>query len=1139
MIRRLSLLATLVFAASACSPKKVPPPPPNVQATAATTELASQLVNGTAEYLSTVQVTRTPAFTATETAPASVVADQYTARFSMTLPLQPGKNVFSFTATDSNGTSQPSTVTITRNADAPASLTLLPLSPIVTDGNLIVRATVANPEPISLAGFTIDFSAVPGTGASPDGGPAEGAIVGTAVTDASGVAQVTLQGLTVAGPWTVTGTSKDNPQASASAQVIVNGGFGTAALDLVLTGQDVSGKAVTSANGALTVAAGTSVTALIAPAGKDQGPYLSVPFTLSTNAPNGGVFGNTIVGLNAAAATPYEVAATVPPSAATGDQLAVLTTALTVQPGRTGEISVTLSQSQATADQSVSYRAIPQDGFGNPTGDAISVSIVDAAGNVVYPGVTPALAQVTGNATNQTGTVQIYVANSASGTSETIGGSTVSVGAGTAWTVKFADATASGISGSASLAVTAGTPASVSVNLGSNGPNVSATVVAGTNLPFSTTVLDDHGNPIVGQPIQVATSAPGAVVTTTSPGQGDISNLTVANGSSNPYYVWATVPVTGLTSPPIQLTVTPAAASALHFQVAALNLLAGGAVPYDWTITDANGNRVDLTSGGAPVIPTLSVVSGPVTGALLSPPPQAPSFDATTDLGTGELAFTAGSPAGVYTIEASVPASFNVAPSFQTLLVSAPQDVVPPTVSVSVTDGNGVSLAGATVSGGQTIVVTVTACDDTNLTSLYVQLSGAFNRTRGPVVPTNNAPGTGACLGGIQASQSWNVTVNGSGSEQLVATATDTASNTGVSPVVTFNVNPLQVDTNWISGANAVVQLGAKSLPLNGPMGVVVDSSTPNDPQLYLAQNGDATIMQYDTTTDAYSALVNTGTIGLGAQNFDITEIANTLYVSSNATNLNGGGGSPAIVQIPVAAPATLSLFSDDTKVTSMVPEGLANCPLVTGTGSTGALLALDDQSIGGGTNNEQADFLNLSSGSQLTGSPVALTGGGVFSTLRRPFSGVTGTNVDGSCAITGTLSDVVFASDDNQNAIWWFSLSPTFKSAQTIQPGQQCSLMNGPNNNCANQPAGIRLSANDHLVWADAGNGIVAYAKVDPATGALAAGTTPATLIRGLANPIGLAFDSAGHLYVVDNGVGTANGGTGAVYRITLGTGF
>ena len=1325
MNRPVALLAALVTTAAACGPKKVPPPAPDVQATAPTTELATQLVTGTAEYSSTVSVTRTPPFAAGETAPAAAVADQYTARFQMTLPLQPGQNVFSFAATDSNGTGPATTVTITRDAAAPAGLTLLPLNAIVTDGNLLVRATITNPEPISLAGFEIDFSATPGGGAA-DGGTA-GVVSASAATDASGVAQVALQGLTTAGPWTITARSKDNPQVQASAQVIVNGGFGSAQLDLVLAGQDATGKSVTSQNGALTVAAGTSVTAQIAPAGKDSGPYLSVPFTLSTNAPNGGVFGNVIGGLDVASSTPYQVAATVQPSAATGEQVAVLTVALTVAPaapdhfkitvapqatagaplpvgvdvqdalgndlpltavpqiatsdakatvtqgtlssgtltgaqvtfatvgsqtvtvtstqfadvtagdkatvtvvpgapaalaltltangspvtastqlqpntpitiqtvvsdaegnpipgaavsvqtdapgilavpsltgvtkagsyhvvatvigaalsqiapftvvpGPASQIAVTLSQSQATADQAVAYTAVPEDAFGNPTGDSLAISIADAAGNVIYPGVTPALAQATGNATNEAGTVQIYVANSASGTQETLPAGPVAVGAGAAWTVKFKDALASGLSASASLAIVPGAPASVTLTLGGNPPNGSATVAAGSTLTFATTVQDDHQNTIAGQPLEVATSAPGAVVTNTSPGQGQIGNLTVANAPSSPYYVWATVPVTGLTSPAVQLFVTPGPASALHFSVAALDLLAANAVPYSWTVTDASGNRVDLTSGGQPVIPSLAISSGPSSGALASPPPLAPSFDPVTDLGTGELAFTSSSPVGVYTIEASVPAAFNVAPAFQTVLLSQPQDVVPPTVTVSVTDTLGNSVAGGVANSGETLVVTVSACDDTALTSLLAQLSGAFNRTRGPVVPTNNAAGVGSCAGGIQASQSWTLTVPGgsNGLEQVIATATDTGNNTGVSALVTFQVTPLQLDATWISPAS-VFQLGVTSLTLNGPVGIAVDSSIPGDPVAYLAENGDWRILRYDSMSDAYSVLTNVSATGHGAQDFDVVQSGQVLYVSQNNVNFNGGGGQPAIVQIPLSTPGGASLFSDDGIVAGLMPEGLANCSLVTAS-TTPALLALDDQTGPGGGGNEQADFLGLLTGASLPGSPVPLTVGG-GAPAGKPFAGVTGTNADGSCSTAGSTADAVFASDDGANAIRWFKLSPGYQQTSVANGGQTCRLNGGGGSRCVNAPIGVRLSASGHLVWANSGNGTVSYVAVDPATGAPAG--TPATLIAGLISPAGLAFDASNRLYVVDNQMAGANGSNGVVYRITLNAGF
>ncbi len=1128
MNRRILPVLTLVFTAMACGPKKVPPPPPNVQVAEVTTELATELVLGTAEYLSTVQVTRTPAFTATETAPASVVADQYTAAFQMVLPLQPGQNVFSFTATDPNGTSAPTSVTITRTAAVPTALTVLPLSPRVTAGNLIVRATISNPEAIALGGFAIDFVADPGASSASDGGAA--AVSASASTDASGVAETVLQGLETAGPWTITATAKANPQATDSAVVIVNGGFGTAPLDLVLTGKDAAGLPVTSRNGAISVPAGATLTAQIAPAGQDQGPYLSIPFSLSTNAPGCAVQGNSLVGLNVASSTPYQVVATVPASAATGDQIVILTTALTVVPGAATKVAVALSQQRATADQPVAYTAVAQDALGNATGDALTPALTDAAGNVIYPGASPALAQVTGNATNSTGTVQIYVANTLAGTPVTLNGSTVPVGAGAAWTVTFTDAVTPTLKGSAALTVTPGAPASITLTLGNNSPNGSATIAAGTTLAVSTATVDDHQNAILGTPLRIFTSAPGAIVTSTSPGSGEILGLDTSNTATTPYEVWAVDPVTGLSSPLVNLFVTAGPASALHLSIAANNILSGNAVPYRWTITDASGNLVDLTSGGTPVIPTLSL-TGPAGGALQSPPPVAPTFDAATNTGTGELAVTLSSPAGVYTIEAQVPASLGVAPSFQTVLVSAPQDVLPPTVSLLVTDGNGTNLAGSTVTNGQLIVVTVTACDDTALTSLYAQFSGASNQTFGPFVPTNGAvggPGS-ACPGQQMASRIFTTGIGGgAGTVSVVATATDTANNTGVSSVVTFVLNPLQVDSAWVK---VVQPLGQSSLPLNGPMGISVDSSNPSDVQFYLAQNGSPTVMKYDSATDAYATFALTGA-GLGAPNFDIVEISGVLYVSQNNVNLNGGGGQGAIVSIPVLTPQSASLFSSSTNVPALMPEGLANCPLVT-TSTTGALLTLDDQTASG--QNEQGDFLSLSTGSPLAGGSVPLTSGAA--PLVAPFSGLTGTNVDGSCATTGLTTDVVFASDDAINRIWWFKLSPTFASQSVVSAAQTCRLNGGGGSSCVQTPAGVRLSAGNHLVWANNGNGTVSYAAVNPATGGLT--VAPATLVRGLNSPAGLAFDSAGALYVVDNGAGTPGGGTGVVYRLSLAAGF
>ncbi len=116
MARQLKTCALFaVLAAVGCSQKDTEaPPPPRVSAPEQTL-LDRVLVRGSAEYSSKIAITREPAFAATDTVPADLTADSFTAQFEVKLPLNPGLNTFHFTATDAAGnTSEVTDLKVTR-----------------------------------------------------------------------------------------------------------------------------------------------------------------------------------------------------------------------------------------------------------------------------------------------------------------------------------------------------------------------------------------------------------------------------------------------------------------------------------------------------------------------------------------------------------------------------------------------------------------------------------------------------------------------------------------------------------------------------------------------------------------------------------------------------------------------------------------------------------------------------------------------------------------------------------------------------------------------------------------------------------------------------------------------------------------
>ena len=1096
MSRKTSSLTLVLALAWGCQKKQPPPPAPDIPVASVKTptELPSETLTGTAEYGATIAVTRTPPLGAGEAFdPQALTADLYTGQFQLVVPLAPGQNSFAFTATDANGTSPATTVVINRSADAPVTVVVEPSNALVVGGQLVVKAIAANPEPVPLGGFEIDFTAVP---ASLDGGAGPSALALSAHTDGNGVAEVTFQGMETPGPWTVTATSKDNPLATSSAQVIVGAGFGSASLELVMTGKDATGKVVVSKAGQLTVAAGSPITVQLAAQGQDQGPFLDVAFTLSTNAPHAAVLADALTGITTASELPYEVVAAVSPSSATGDVLAIVQGSLTVVPATADHFALTVATS------TVAGASVP-----------VGLGVADAYGNGYALTALPAISTTDAAATVTPGALAAGALSGASIVFRSVGAQTV-----TAISTQFPGLTQGQ---SAQIRVLAGPPAVVVLTL------AASSTAAGVPLGYSYSVTDSQGNALAGLPVQISSTAPGAIAETTGLAQGQLSNLTTAGTFS----VWATVVTTGLTSPVQTFQVTPGAASQLHFELASANAFDGNADPFSWYETDASGNLVQPI-GTLGVTLAQGPSGGQIQSSVVAPAPGAH--------GSGTVTPSPGSPGGIYTVEAQV----DGLSAFATILVSLPQDTVPPTVTLAVTDATGASLNGASVTAGQNLIVTITACDDTAIGNVLVQFSGAYlDGASG--VPTSSAP-SGSCPAGDR-SASWTqlFTVPGGsqGTEKVVASATDSASNVGLSALVTFGVNPFQVDTNVINPATGIATLGQGSLPLAGPVGIALDSSNASDTLIYLSQNARAEVVKYDSLSDAYSIFSNAGGVGLGAQGFDLVKIGGVLYESQNNNGvLQGGGGSGAVVAIPIATPGSPTLFADAAKsgAVGFMPAGLANCAYVSAGGlATPALLALDDQTGPGGSGNEQADFLELTGGAQFTGGSAFQLFDNRGGTLGNPFGGVTGTNADGSCATVGGSADVIFTADDASQSIWWMGPDPVNPQATVLVAGggQTCRLNGGPGNPCVRDPIGVRLTAGGHLVWANSANGTVMYAKVNPANGAVLAG--PATLIRQLNTPAGLSLDSANHLYVVDNQVKLPSGGLGAVYRFTLVAGF
>ncbi len=375
----LAVLAALAVAGAGCQQKDTTPPPaPRLDPVTTPTMIPTQVLTGTAEYGSTLTVTRSPAFTAADNklGPFTTTADPFSAKWRMAVPLSVGSdNVFTLTATDAAGNvSQPTKVTITANPPAAQHLKLTLGSPVVDADTGTLHATVqatAREPGVDLSGLEITFATTFGAG-----GPAGGVPPVTATTDADGMATADLTGLTTIGTGTLTATATVGG-ATASADFVIRGG---APSSLALQLEATVGGTPVGPGTDLQIPAGTPVSATVTITDGSQNT-LNLPFTLITNAPGALVEGNTLTGLTAAGS--WTVVAMVQGTAGTTAGMLVSSTAtLEVQAGNPAKVTLSLGTTELRVGEPLAYRTVVTDGYGNVLTPAVTLTTSDTAATI-------------------------------------------------------------------------------------------------------------------------------------------------------------------------------------------------------------------------------------------------------------------------------------------------------------------------------------------------------------------------------------------------------------------------------------------------------------------------------------------------------------------------------------------------------------------------------------------------------------------------------------------------------------------------------------------------------------------------------------------------------------------------------------
>lgn len=660
--------------------------------------------------------------------PGDILVDPYTAKWEAVVKLASGENVLKVVAKDAAGNvSQEASATIVREDVHAESLAITLSRSLLSSDDAAIT--------VHIHGGNDEPVDMTGLTYSVDAKNAAGtALLPTvmATSDKAGRADAALVGLTQAGLGVIVVTATQSDGLEARADFLVETGLPSAlALTLKNAGVDVAGP----------VPAGTELSAVMVVEDKAKNPIAGAPVSLVTNAPLALVAGNLITITRAG----------------TWDVIGVVSSAqvtqkvkVTVEPLNTG--ALTLSPSSATVQ----------------AGEAIAFTVTDTFGNAV------ANVDLSSAAPNQI----FDAANRAFTFKTTTAAQAPYVVEATVFQV---------VKGQADITVLPAAAANIDLKTVPS----PATVAAGTDVTFTTTVFDEFLN-VTTDFVQVDTNAPGAIV-----GKDTISGLSRAGG----FTIVAKVPGTNAVKSAELNVNADSTKTAITLFLTSHGTQVGLPVGYQWTAVDGFGNPVAGT-------PTLS--SSTDTAEIVDPVAQTIVFSTPANHKVEAELF------GAQDSDFVVVTNFDVA-------APGPVKITSPA-------------ADAAFAPGDTITVLVSATDDVALAEVVLQASGVVSDFQVHVAPggikTVNDTFTIAIPGGNRA-----------GTVDLIAQAVDTSGNRTSSAPVRVSVDLARTITTVGGFKLTTLAVGDK---LNAPLGLAIKGST-----LYVANSGANNILMLDSATGA------------------------------------------------------------------------------------------------------------------------------------------------------------------------------------------------------------------------------------------------------------------------------------------------
>lgn len=650
------------------------------------------------------------------------------------------------------------------------------------------------------------------------------------------------------------------------------------------------------------------------------------------------------------------------------------------------------------------------------------------------------------------------------------------------------------ISVSQTLTVTAADPAVLTLSLGTSAAPLTSvnTAAAGTQLVYVYTVVDMYGNQIPQPLVTVTTNMPGAVVSPVDTQGTDATGNTYYQGmlvnfvkSSNT--AWNVIAhVAGTTLTQSKSILIGADQTALVARLTLSNNITQVNNPLNYKVLVSDGFGNTVTTGLGAMSVTLSPT--PTTAATCSP-----SACASAAM-SGTLSVPV---AGVYQVAVAFAGTPTVVgDSVYISVINAP---IPPTVTILSPVNTDVFGTGVAIP----VQVQISYANGNNNTVTFVA-SGAFAQA-GNILGL----GASACAGGgpcVLFNLSPTASSPAPTIESLLVIATDGTTGAATTKSVSFTIDPFR---NVTSPARNVVKVAQSSFmagsPLSAPMGLTVLPATNT---LYIADSVSNSVFSASLAgpfpiATGNIALVNSGFNGpsdvqlrpaAAALNTYPPAAYQGLFVSSTG-NFNFqtiDAANTTIASLPAAAPFLTNIRASTYQVQSTV-GGVTIPPHLFASHQATRLEVIDP-----------------TNGSDLTGMGGITMNGAISEPWGVAF------------IPNGTTSIRVFVANNGSDRITVCDLAGNINTWQARCNGAANIGVVNPGGRLA-RPAALAVSATGKLYVASRGTGeILGYDLSTFACGAGGCGCTAANcaetvVARNLPAPNGIAFDTAGNMYVSD----------------------